>query len=358
VPLDAATEWVLARAFAQREGPAPLGLVPEEAARRARCLGLAARIAGRAGGDRLRRELGAAAAPLVAERTAAAAQGILHEELLREAAQAAAELRLPVALLKGAALALTGAAPAATRPAADVDLLVPPAGAAALQRTLLRRGWEDAGGRGYEQHLPPLRRPGRGILELHTSILGVRFAGRRRSVGHGELARAGHLAALDGLPGECAVPSRPVLVAHALVHGLAQHGLAPRAYAGALVMADLLDLEFVGEPGNRLAAEIRPWIADSLSTVEQEAALELAGRLADGDADWLRAAGGGPPARRLLDHVLAGALDARYARGLRLRALSLPLSDRPVAARLDALAAVLVTRGRRLFGGGARGIAR
>ena len=342
VRIDKETEWVLRRAFAPPAAPMPEAVASGEAVRQARRLGMSARVAARLGRELLAAELGPAADPLLRDRNAAAARALLHEELLAEVAEVAAGLRIPLVLLKGGALTATGAAAVGSRYAGDLDLLVPARGAAALQRALRGRGFQEAG-RAYEQHLPPLRRAGKGVLELHLTLLGVRLGGGRRSADWDELAHQGLLVALPGPAGECAVPARAVLAAHALVHGLAQHGLAPRAYPGLQVFADLIDLGFVGERGDELAAQVAPWIARSLSAAELSAAAALCRRLAADEPGWLRTPDGSR-ARTLLDHALASGLDERYAHALRLRALARPLSDRsPLAARLRTIAASLQT---------------
>jgi hypothetical protein len=340
--LSPETDWVLRSAF----GASPAaGVAPAdaaEAARRARRLSLGARIAGRLGRGRLIEELGPAAAPLLSDRTAAAAQGLSLDELLGDVAAVAAELDVPLVLLKGAALRAAGVTRSDTRFAADLDLLAPAADGARLRRALVGHGGREAGGRGYEQHLAPVLWPGRGVVELHCRVLGVRVSGGRRSADHRDLAEAGLLVPLPRLAGRCAVPRLEVLVAHCLAHGLAQHGLGPRGYAMAQVFADLEDLGFGSERGHILARSVAPWIAGCVSSEELGAALDLSRRLAAGDRAGLAGGASGEPASRLLDHLLAAALDDGYARSLRLRAFSRPVSDGgALAARLGALRAAL-----------------
>lgn len=71
---------------------------------------------------------------------AAFRQGRL-ERLLADALDALAAERIPVLLLKGAALAAGIYGSFAERPMADLDLMVPPGRAAAAQRCLLACGW-------------------------------------------------------------------------------------------------------------------------------------------------------------------------------------------------------------------------
>jgi hypothetical protein len=158
-------------------------------------------------------------------------------------------------------------------------------------------------------------------------------------------------------------PAPPVLAAHAIVHAVAFHGDAPRTYPTLRALADLVDLlpalgqpdggetEPVAPSGDREAPAWQPLapcrLDRHLGAGVATAALELAHRLAAGDA---RLAGelavpGRGTAARLLAHLLAGQLDADYARSLRLRAVWFPASDRPALwARAAALRDLLWLR--------------
>jgi hypothetical protein len=339
--------WVLARAFgpAELEVEEPRGVAAVELAAR---LGLAPRIAARQPVARMTGELGPeAATELRRNRTLVAMQELRLHAALAAVDEAAADLRTPYAPLKGLALVLGGYSPAASRAAADVDLLVAEGKIAALQAELERRGFEPVGAR-YEHQEPALRHSGGGSIELHRVLPGVRLGGRVSS-GIEILFEAGQLTPvlsawgiLDGRPrGDLRLPRREVLVAHALVHVLAQHGLAPQAYPGLVLVGDLLDLGFRDSPGRTTLAAIRPWIEESISEDEGEAALELASQLAHGrivDPPNVRSL-----SRRLLDHFVAGATDPRYATALKARILERPLSDRsPAVARAAVVVHALV----------------
>ena len=351
--------WVLRRAFGPTDGAAITpGLVatatdrphdPQRALDTARRLSLAPRIGARAGRARLAAELGAEpAAAFIADRTLAGARALKLEETRSQVAAAAAAAGIPIALLKFAALDLAGVVPAGGRPAGDVDVLAPAAQAAALHASLLQRGWYSDAARDYEQHLPALM--GRsGIVEIHRVVLGIQV-GRGTGIGRGagsadfeRLRAAGLLESTDRLPGQVLLPTRDVLIAHALVHGLAQHGFAPRAYPLATMLADLCDLGFAGAQGVATAARIAPWLTRSLPSAEIAAAQTLVTRLAAGE-DPFRADGDGGDV--LLRHILAGVFDTFYAESLKLRQFAHPLSDRSrLRAMLGQLGDAMSTAG-------------
>lgn len=358
VELSPGLRWVLARAF----GPAEAAVEETEGAVTAKLavdLSLAGRIAARHPAARLVGELGEpAAAEIRRERARVAASEMQLEAALAAVDAAAAELRVPYAPVKGRALALGGYAMEASRPSVDVAILVPVSRLEGFQRELLARGFK-AGGPAYEHQEATLAHEGGGAVELHRMLLGVRTHGKR-SVGFDDLAQDELLVrlptplpaaverAFGGRPrGDLPVPRRELLAAHALVHALAQHGLSPRPYPGLLLVGDLLDLGFRAGAGRSTLATIAPWIEEALAFEEAEAALDLATALASGDPEFLGAAGGAtgsrPPARRLLDHMLASIQDPRYAESLKTRALEAPLSDRSKAgARAAVVAGALV----------------
>jgi hypothetical protein len=146
----------------------------------------------------------------------------------------------------------------------------------------------------------------------------------------GQLAAAGLLQRTE-LPGECSVPLPHVLVAHAVVHALAQHGFVPGAYPGFRLVGDLIALG-AHEDGGRLGREALPLVADDVAPDEMAAAVDLATRLSSADASLLEPAAAGSPEGRLLGHLVAGLLDLDYAGSLRLQgALARPEDGRRLA---------------------------
>ncbi len=357
VAVTPALRWVLTRAYAAPD----MGLAEIEgdaAAELALRFGLAARIAARQSADRLVGELGgAAAAKIKRQRALATAQEMRLIETLIAIDAAAGDLRVPYVPLKGQALVLGGFAPEGGRPSADLDLLVPEGKLDALQKELVRRGLEVAG-EAYEHQAPALRHSSGGVVELHRIVPGVRLEAKK-SATFEALAAAELLgppaAAMRFRPrGDLRLPRREVLAAHALAHGIAQHGLAPAAFPGFVFLADLVDLAFRGSGGRAALATIAPWIAKDVSFEEAEAALDLATALAAADGGLFDAPRSS--ARLLLDHFHAGLTDARYATSLKTRLLDHPLSDRPQPlAKAELLAKTLVPARQKGIGTSAQG---
>jgi hypothetical protein len=312
--------WILRTAFAEKPEDSAAPAAALELARR---LGLLPRIAARAAAiaTTLRSAdpdtESAPAVELARERALALALELRFAETLAAVAAAAAAIGAELAPLKGRALAVSGRAAAGARPCADLDLLVAPASLAPLHAELRRGGFEVIGG-AYEHQLPALRHPRGEVVELHRHLPGVRLDGRR-SATFGDLAASGLLD--PGGPDGVRVPCRDVLVAHALVHALAQHGLAAR-YPGWLLIGDLLDLGATAATDG--AAGWRAWIARDVAAAEIDAALALAARCARGEDPFAPSAG---DAALLARHWLAAALDPGYAEALKTRWLEAPVTD-------------------------------
>jgi hypothetical protein len=337
----AALAWVLLRAFGPG-GSAAAPADPVAAAELAERLGLLPRIAARLDLAEAAAELGAAATErLRRERALAAARDLRFDETLHPVAEAAAGLGFAPIVLKGRALAAGGYSGPLTRPSQDLDLLVPRESLAPLRSALIARGFLEAPGSGYEHHPPALRHPLGETVELHRHLPGVRLDGAD-SAGWRELVAAGLAAAPRSSatePAPCLlVPAREVLIAHALVHALAQHGLST-GYAGWLLVGDLIDL--AAGSGETPRPRWLDWIRRDLSFDEASAALELAACLGRGENPF---AGAAPePVLLLARHLLAGALDADYAWALKARWLEAPVSDRtPLGARLRLLGRAFV----------------
>ncbi len=229
-------------------------------------------------------------------------------------------------LLKYAALRASGALVAGGRLASDVDLLVAAERAAELQEVLLGRGFTTAGLSGYEHQLPLVSHPRLGAVEVHLHLPGLRPPGGGGFARLEDLEAAGALCAVAPAPGAglagaggLSVPTRPLLAAHALAHGLLQHGWAPAAYPPFRMVSDLVDLGLGAPEGDALLAAALPWLAAELDPDEAWAARELCSRLAGGA--WAATGGEAEPAERLVAHFLAGALDPLYRRSLGLRRL-------------------------------------
>jgi hypothetical protein len=313
-PWTAALEWVVRRAFA---GAADRDPEPGGALEVARSLDLSSRIGARHQD---------AAPGYRADHRRAVANELRLTAALDDLAPHLPS-GSPLVLLKSAALRARACCAPGARPAADLDVLVAEKEIPSWVDTLRRAGFEVTGQPDYEQHGAALRAPSGGLVEIHRVLLGVRLAGRR-SAAAADLATGGWLEAVADRPG-VATPKPAVLLAHALVHGLVQHGNAPRGYPLTRLFADALDLGLADSDGEEMLATAAPWIAAEVSALERRAAFELCRALAAGSAGELPADAW---SRRLLDHALAGALDARYRESLKVRWLAAPLSDRPVRA--------------------------
>ena len=315
LPADArALAWVLACAFGPPES-APGAVDGASAVRLASALDLAARIASRCPRARLAEQAGEAAAEeLHRQRTRCAGEGLRLAELQREVAGVAARAGLELAWLKFAALEATGLDLVGRRTASDLDLLVRPADAPELARALAGRGFAAGRAPAPTHHLRPLVHARLGALEIHDRIPGVRLSGRR-SAGYAELAAAGLLR--PARDARASVPVREVLVAHALVHGLAQHARAPHGYPLWRLPADLLDLGVDG-PHALAGGPVAGWIAGEVAAADLAAMLDLLAALAAGTA--LAGADAGRPGL-WLRHLVAGTLDADYRAALRARAV-------------------------------------
>ncbi|HEX9944543.1 MAG TPA: nucleotidyltransferase family protein [Thermoanaerobaculia bacterium] len=320
--IPAEVRWMLLRAFGPAGAPFPGPLEPAAVLAMARRFEVSARIAARQGRQRLAAELGSeAAADFGRDRAAAAAVGMRLMMGARRVAETAAGLSIPLAFLKFAALEGGGVLAAGSRGACDVDVLAPEERTGELWRALAAAGWRGAEGPGYEHQLPALASAEGGTVEVHRVLLGVRLEGG--SATWEALDRRGLLVPLPDFPGRCSAPAPEVQAAHALVHGIGQHGYWPSSYSLLKMAADLIDL---GALTDRAIA----WVAKDVPAAEADAVRRLCARLAAGEDP----AGWEGPEETLLRHVLAGRLDPEYERSLRLGLFQPQPSDRPRAVQL------------------------
>ena len=324
-PVEAPAElgWVLARAFGPPERAVAVPADPRRAVEVARRLEVSARLAARLKRERWEEELGAAAGELRRERIGAVATEVRLMDVAREVAEEAEAMGVPVALLKGAALIASGAAPTGGRPACDVDLLAPEAGARALHAALRKKGWTASEVPSGDHQLGALASKTGGVVELHLHLPGVRIGGR--SARFEDLEREGLLEDLAGWPAR--LPRREVLAAHAIAHAIAQHGFAPDASGLMKMMGDWIDLGF----GEAMRARVMELVGGDVSATEVAAVRGLASALAAGEEVVERMAEGGEPAMVLLRHLIAGRWDERYRASLKLRLRAQP-GDRGSAA--------------------------
>lgn len=333
VPLTGELRWMLRRAFGppadEGEIPAPLS-DPAAALALARRFELATRIAARCEREMLAAELGEeGAAQLARDRAVVAAMGLQLINTAQQVAAVAAARSVPLCGLKFLALEGSGRLVPGSRAACDADLLVPAAAADALWRDLLAAGFRASGLPEYDHQLPTLVAPAGGAVEIHRILPGLRLDGRR-SATYEALAERGLLVPVRGCGENASAPVPEVQAAHTLVHGLGQHGFWPLSYSLFKMVADLADLGGGGSACAGLSEEMTRWIEADVPRDEMAAACSLCHRLVAGeDPDgWPR------PERLLLDHVLAGRLDADYEKALRLGLFRHQPSDRPAPVRL------------------------
>ncbi len=322
VELSREADWALQRAFGPASGPeeARAGIDPAQALELAQALGIAERIGSRTAAPQLETELGSEVAGRLRDMTAAAAAvSLLVEQVGREVAAAAAGLEVPVVFLKGAALQLAGSLGPGSRTMCDVDVLASADGARNLQAALRASGCMALEVPESDHQLQFLTHPSGFGIELHHRIPGLRLAGGLSATA-GQLFDAKRCWRAPGMPPGCFIPDDQVLLAHLLVHGIAQHGMAPAAYPMARMLADLQDLGTDGAAWRRFMAAGMRWIENDVSRAEVEAVRGLVDRLGRGEPPAALAAGG-DPAASLLRHLVAGAVDARYREALKFRGL-------------------------------------
>ena len=311
--------WALLRAFGPVGRPVPEQLKREEALDLAAALDLSPRIAARTPLPTLQAEMGEAGARsllITGATTAMISAGLLA--CARLVAGAARGLAIPVAFLKGTALRLAGVVEEGSRWLSDVDVLVPAASARALADALTSLGFRFEDVPAQEYQLPPLVRGNAEMVEVHHVLHGVRLAERRRYAELEELRERNMLQRVAELPGACFVPTRELHVAYVLVHGLAQHGLAPQGYPLTRMLADLVDLGVGGASGAAVLESAHELIAGDVSWEEANAARALCVALSAGDETVFSPDAAERPEVVLLRHAVAGLTDDGYRAALRL----------------------------------------
>ncbi len=119
-----------------------------------------------------------------------------------------------------------------------------------------------------------------------------------------------------GMGDGCFLPNDEVMLAHVLVHGIAQHGLSPQAYPMARMLADVQDLG----ADDQVWQNACRWIERDASREEVEAVAGLAEHLAAGE-DPAEAAVVEDAAGTMLRHLVAGVLDEGYAQSMKFSGL-------------------------------------
>ena len=305
----------------------------------ARRLDVDHRVVDRIPREQLHAELGdEAAKELVRRHLLAAGNAVEHEAICRLVAGVADELESSCIFLKGAALLLGGFVGVGRRTMGDVDVLVCRERAQDFRNALVARGCTELVGEETETEMPPLVLAGStASVDLHLAVRGLRLGGGGFA-SHAEVTSRGVEPAPGVSGGHGLVPSRDVLIGHALVHGLVQHGMAPDTYPLCRMLSDLHDLGL--DDGSRFIADGYWMIAEEVRELEVEAAAGLLRRLERGESPEVVMTGEGGESR-LLRHVVLGSLETSYSRSLRWQHLTRPMSS---SSRAQALWRKMVRR--------------
>ena len=311
--------WLLRATFAPAAPPEPDGLSQELIAAYAIGFDLAPRFVMQRSRHAVQGYLGQSARSVIAPTYMALASQQRMLSGIPALGYAADEIGIPIAFLKSAALHLGGHTRLGWRNAGDVDVLVPEASARRYWSALQERGWRalEAEGAELDHALPLLGHPVFGRVEVHWATLGIDAGGRRLTTTFADLARARLLLELSGYPGRVMVPCSSFLAAHAVVHGLGQHGFVID-YPFFRIVSDLLDLGVAA--GASLRDLCSPWLAGTISAEEIDALQTLTVHLAGGDSslfDGLSASN--EPESILLRHFLVAGLEPAYRDLLRFR---------------------------------------
>jgi hypothetical protein len=348
-PVEVGTDlrWLLARAFGPVEFASTIrgSLNPSHIFELAESFDLSARVGARTPHSILIEELGEEAADsFLGAHRQTAIRSLVVEQLCRGLAGVACELDIPAIFLKGAALQLAEHVPTGARGMTDIDLLTLNRDAPRLQQQVKEAGWTVNPGPSGEHQLQVLTHRSGLSLEIHTMVLGVRISGAGSASADELLTRNLAVPLPTPLQGSL-VPSNSVLLAHMLVHGIAQHGLYPQSYPMSRLVADAQDLCGDRAIWDELLPTAMAWIQTDVSVEEAEAVRDLALRLGGGKAPVAIAEGNDLPAL-LLRHILAGVFDKQYQDALRLRSLTRPLAAQSASRTLfrNAIRTVWLTR--------------
>lgn len=314
--------WVLQRAFGPRGRPVEPALNHARALELAQVFNLSGRLASRLGRVQLIGELGTSLGVAAWRAHQVSVGRLLHRlELAEAVSNAARTAGCEVAFLKSMAMHLTGITAAGARDLADVDVLAETCRRTALEDALRLAGFQTMDLRSRGESALGFFKPSWGTIDLHPNVPGLRLALGLPFAGFADLRQAGLLAPAPGMGALAWVPTPPVLAAQALAHGVGGHGFDPAHYPLLRMVADLIDLGFGGEDGAAMAQQILPWLESELSEAEVHAARELCVALSSGDAELYSSASHDRPEVKLLRHILAGSVDPRYQRALRVHAL-------------------------------------
>ncbi len=280
------------------------------------------------------------------DRRRSAAAELQAEAVAEGISATAAAMGMPVVFLKGAALVMEGLILSGSRGLGDVDVLAPEGREQALQDRLKAEGcFEPEDLPSGEHQLQALGHPLGLAVEVHLCLRGVRCSGRDSAI-LADLDDLGLTQRVEGLSGDTRVPGLDLLLAHAVVHGLAQHGLNPKGYPMLRFVGDIIDLDLAGAVESGAFERWMPWVERDVSRREVEALADMCRRLV-GEQGAVGAWPGSDDSALMLRHLVLGAVDIEYRDSLRIRSLALVMPSRGRSATLlrTLWGATVLTRG-------------
>lgn len=272
-PLAPGVRWVLSRAFASTFEDIPDAL-PSECLHEARRLGLLPRILSRHGRELIAAELGDDVARSAAQQLhRQMAAGLAIKQTQQHIAKSALERGFSFGILKFAALYELGFVSPATRAACDLDILVDPEDAKPFAAALISEGYLCPPRRVATHHPFILKSPTGTTVELHTRLPHVRTHPDRPGAELNTLKIAGLVFPSIACSPNVYVPTRELLAAHLVAHGIAQHGFDPRTYPSWRMVSDLAVMGYADDPALRVGAH--RWIFHAVSEAELQAIATL-----------------------------------------------------------------------------------
>ncbi len=333
VELSAELNWVLARAFGPLDVTCDARLDGNGLIDGAKRLALAARIGARIPPEVLATEVGEdVAAGLQQAYGDAAALDLASAGLCRQIAALGNAIETPVIALKGAALRESGITAAGSRQACDVDVVTLESRLDDLHQAVVSEGYRVSDMRSAEHELDALFHPSGLMIEIHRYVRGVRVVEGRSATADDLLDN--DLCRSRGDDGSgLLVPDPHVVLAHLLVHGIAQHGNAPWSYPLLRLVGDVQDMGLDRAGWSTFLERGWPWIARDVSRAEATAVWEIGCRLGMGESPDAVIAGN-DPCGLVLAHMVAGTLDEEYQRSLRIAHLARPVAGTTVGRTL------------------------
>ena len=306
VQLDADIRWVLLAAFADAGPGDARPALPERAARLIHRFSLVNQVASRLSAAQLAQAL----TPALQEQVSAVARSRVMRSLAvvearERVCRAATEAGVDIVLLKQAALEVMGLVTPGQRFASDVNLLVDSAQIEKLSRALEASGCLKRPRRNPKYHPVVFATPSDISLELHIAIPCLRLNAQGEFLQLLDLKQHNLVQVTANSQANVFVPTRAVLAAHLVTHGLVQHRFTPQHHPAFRVVVDAQIVELHRECDAN--SDAYGFIRSVLARREFDALAELSQQLSAGNLDDLS-----PNAQVLANHVIASSTDADY----------------------------------------------